>query len=289
MRFVSYNIQYGTGKDGRVDLGRIAAEVGEAEVVALQEVERFCRHSGEVDQPAALAELFPEHHWVYGPGLDLDASFLDAEGRLVKRRRQFGNMLLSRRTIVSSRNHLLPKLGLVEALSLQRSALEAVIETASGPLRVYSVHLAHAAASERLLQAARLLEIVRRAPAEGGAWSGRKVKAGWTEGRAPPPMPPAAVLLGDFNCRPDSEEYALLCGPEDPRYGRETRLDGLVDGWIAAGMDPAAGPTCDDDGRSVRIDYAFVTAELIDRVRAMAVDSDALGSDHQPISIELDL
>ena len=41
MKFVSYNIQYGTGKDGRIDLSRIAAEVGDADVIALQEVDRF--------------------------------------------------------------------------------------------------------------------------------------------------------------------------------------------------------------------------------------------------------
>jgi endonuclease/exonuclease/phosphatase family metal-dependent hydrolase len=41
MKFVSYNIQYGTVKDGRINLNRIAAEVGDAYVIALQEVDRF--------------------------------------------------------------------------------------------------------------------------------------------------------------------------------------------------------------------------------------------------------
>ena len=40
MIFASYNIQYGTGRDGRVDLARVAAAVAYADVVALQEVER---------------------------------------------------------------------------------------------------------------------------------------------------------------------------------------------------------------------------------------------------------
>ncbi len=35
MIFVSYNIRWGTGKDGRIDLPRIAGEIGAAEVIAL--------------------------------------------------------------------------------------------------------------------------------------------------------------------------------------------------------------------------------------------------------------
>ena len=41
MRFVTYNIQYGKGRDGRFDLRRIADAVREADVIALQEVERY--------------------------------------------------------------------------------------------------------------------------------------------------------------------------------------------------------------------------------------------------------
>ena len=50
MLFASYNIQYGTGKDGRVDLARIADAVKEADVIALQEVERHWPRTGDVDQ-----------------------------------------------------------------------------------------------------------------------------------------------------------------------------------------------------------------------------------------------
>ncbi len=38
MNFVTYNIQFGLGKDGRFDLERIAGEVDGADVIALQEV-----------------------------------------------------------------------------------------------------------------------------------------------------------------------------------------------------------------------------------------------------------
>ena len=80
MRLVSYNIQYGVGKDGRNDLKRIAGEIAGADVIALQEVERFWTRSGNVDQPAELARLLPEYHWAYGPGLDIDAIRIVSEG-----------------------------------------------------------------------------------------------------------------------------------------------------------------------------------------------------------------
>ena len=75
MKIVSYNIQYGLGRDGRYDLERIAAEIAEAEVIALQEVERFWQRSGDVDEVARLAELLPDHHWVYGANLDMMQAF----------------------------------------------------------------------------------------------------------------------------------------------------------------------------------------------------------------------
>jgi len=41
MRVVTYNIRFGWGLDGRVDLERIAGSVGDADIIAFQEVERF--------------------------------------------------------------------------------------------------------------------------------------------------------------------------------------------------------------------------------------------------------
>ncbi len=279
MIFVSYNIQWGTGKDGRVDLARIAGEIGAADVIALQEVDRFWTRSRMTDQAAEFAALFPEHHWVYGPGMDMDASIRGDDGRLVTRRRQFGNMVLSRAPILAARNHLLPKMALAEKLSLQRAAQEAVIEAPSGPLRVYSVHLNHSSAEERLIQIARLRAIVAGAPGEGGAWSGRDYRPVWEEDGPQPPMPARAILMGDFNLTPDSPEHAAFC---DGAHG-------LVDSWRALGHEEGPGWTCHEDKGGWRIDYAFVTADLEDRLRAMSVDHAAQGSDHQPIRVEIGL
>lgn len=279
MIFVSYNIQWGTGKDERVDLARIAREIGAADVIALQEVDRFWTRSQMIDQAAEFAALFPEHYWVYGPAMDLDGSLRDADGKLTSRRRQFGNMLLTRTAILSTRNHPLPKMKLREELSLQRAALEAVIEAPSGPLRVYSVHLNHTAAEERLLQIVRLRELVAGAPTEGGAWTGRDYDPGWEVDGPQPPMPARAILLGDFNLRPDSEEHAALCAGDD----------GLIDAWRALGLDDASGWTSHERDGGWRIDYALVTPDLKDRLRKMTVNHQAQGSDHQPIRIEIDL
>ena len=49
MKLVSYNIQYGRGRDGVFDLQRIAAAVAGADIIALQEIERYWQRSGMVD------------------------------------------------------------------------------------------------------------------------------------------------------------------------------------------------------------------------------------------------
>jgi len=285
MLIASYNIQYGTGKDGRIDLGRIADEIGDADIIALQEVERFFSSTGMVDQAEEIAALFPKHFWVYGGGVDLDASLIADDGTVSNRRRQFGNMVLSRWPILSSRNHLLPKFGMVEQLALQRSILEGVIDTPSlGPMRVHSLHLGHAAAPERRIQIGALNRILRESPGQGGVVTGRAASAHWTADGPLIDMPRRAAFLGDFNLTPDDAEYEFIVGPEDPKYGRISRMDGLVDAWLVCG-DGGDGTTCGSNNGPVRIDYAFLTPNLAAKATRMWVGADAQGSDHQPIFI----
>jgi endonuclease/exonuclease/phosphatase family metal-dependent hydrolase len=170
MKLVSYNIQYGKGKDGRFDLSRITAALQGADVIALQEVERHWPRSGDQDQPAEIARLLGgAYHGVYGPGFDVDANGSTPGAR----RRQFGNMVLSRWPILSSRHHLLPKMGLTRQFSLQRSVIEAVIAPpGTAPLRVHSLHLSHVGDGDRAAQVERLLQLHRETPLEGGAWCG---------------------------------------------------------------------------------------------------------------------
>ncbi len=287
MKLVTYNIQYGLGKDGRYDLERIASEIDGADVIALQEVERFWKRSGMTDQPAVLASFLTDYYWVYGPGFDMACDVIDAEGRPTHRRRQFGNMLLAKVPIVSSRVFAMPKYGTLVQHSIQRSILEGVMQFGDRALRFCSVHLSHLDSSVRLPEIDALMDIHRRAPAEGGAWSGGHPDpdAGWLEGEMPP-MPRDAVLMGDFNFTWDGPEYERLVGQLSAQHGRLNNTDGFVDAWVAAGNDESAGRTLHETDR--RIDYCFVSASLAPHVRSCRIDNDASGSDHCPVWTELD-
>ena len=289
MKLVSYNIQYGRGRDGVFDLERIADSIAGADVIALQEVERYWQRSGMCDQPRAIAGLLGEYHWIYGAGFDVDAGSREASGRVRNRRRQFGNMLLCRQPIWSSRNHLLPKYASLGPMSIQRSALEGVIESGRGWLRLYSVHLTHLCAETRLPQVETLLDLHRRAPVEGAALSGGGLKDEWIQDGLPPPLPGVAIMMGDFNMEPDSEEYTRFTGPVSSYGGRVTNPHGFVDAWVAAGNAERDGVTAEIDGREVRLDYCFVSAALGEHITAARIDSQAAGSDHQPLWVEIDL
>ena len=55
MTLVTYNIQYARGKDERFDLGRIAATVSGADVIGLNEVERFWPRNGAAVDRSSIA------------------------------------------------------------------------------------------------------------------------------------------------------------------------------------------------------------------------------------------
>lgn len=286
MKCVSYNIQYGLGADGVYDLARIAAEVAEADIIALQEVDRFWARSGMVDSPAMLSKHLPEHHWVFGANLDMDASLRDGT-RVIHRRKQFGTMILSRWPILSSRNFPLPKWGDRTHHSIQQGLLEAVIDTPLGPIRVYSVHLSHLCHATRQPQIARILEILREAPFEGGAWCGGHPDpaSGWIE-EDEPPMPEALILMGDMNFAPGMPEYDQMIGGTAPGHGRLTNRRGLLDAWVLAGHDEASGST--HPNARTRIDHCFVSADLADTVAEVWVDDQAKGSDHWPVWVKFE-
>ena len=128
MRFVTYNIQYSKGRDGSHDLGRTADAVDGADVICLQEVVRNVDRIPDRDQPSRLGDLLPRHYWVYGPCVNQDASTCDEDGTVHNRRRQFGNMVLSRWPILSSRLLLLPRVRTYDIASGQRGVLEAIVD-----------------------------------------------------------------------------------------------------------------------------------------------------------------
>lgn len=284
MKFVTYNIQYGLGQDGRTDLKRIADAVRGSDIICLQEVERFWKRSGCKDQAAELAAALSGYYWVYGANLDVDASFRDEEGRLVNRRRQFGNMILSRSRILSSRNMPLPKRALLRQHSIQQGLLEAVIDLPMGPIRVYTTHLSHLCAQTRLPQVDAILDFIAAAPSEGGAWCGNHPvpEDGWTEG-SPPPMPTTTILAGDMNFDCLSSEYEKICGPYSAKHGRLTAPDGFLDAYAHLCGDE----TVSSSVNSVeRIDHVFCTPGLEKHWSVARIDTTCLGSDHLPLKLQ---
>ncbi|EKF61251.1 Metal-dependent exonuclease [Agrobacterium albertimagni AOL15] len=284
MKFVSYNIQYGIGQDGRFDPDRIADSIRDADVIALQEVTRGYSRNGYADLVETFSALFPDYFAAFGPACDVLVDNTTIDGRLRERRFQFGNMVLSRYPIRSSRNLLLPRNRTFDKLNLQRGALETVIETPDGALRVYSVHLDHVSPDERIAQVAYLKERVFGYLSEGGALTGA-IEFAVTD----PPLPEDFLVMGDFNMEPESAEYIAMVGRKDAYYGRAPRAGFPVDAEAHLRARPSDGYSwvSDDGSRRMHLDYCFVSGGLAGRLRSCRVDRSAVGSDHFPVWVEL--
>ena len=288
---LTWNIQYGRGRDDRIDLERQAQIIRGHDLVGLQEVERNWRRTGEVDQVARLAELLPEHYHVYAPALDVLKQ--PSPGPAGAVRRQFGNAVFSRFPILTANPAALPRRALMNLPTSARVALDTIVELPSGRhVRFCSTHLDHAQPALRVEQAEALLRLYRDGPLSGGVEHGaRDGDPWWSETIAAPPTPSDMILVGDFNMQPHDEAYARLAGSPDVHFGRRPQLDGFADSWTLAGHPEADGMTWWDDpakrGKR-RLDYVFVSAGLAPMVRTCAI-LDGDHSDHQPVAVEFDL
>jgi endonuclease/exonuclease/phosphatase family metal-dependent hydrolase len=166
--------------------------------------------------------------------------------------------------------------------------LECVLNIDDRWLRVYSIHLTHLAGETRLPQIDQLLEIHHNAVMEGPPLMGDMNDGYWQDPGLGVDAPRDAILLGDFNFEPDSQEYDRIIGPESPYGGRMINPDGFVDAWVADGHDELEGSTGEIHGRPVRLDYCFVSTRLRDAIKSVRIDKDAQGSDHQPVWVELE-
>ena len=286
MSIVTYNIQYCKGLDGKVDVERIADCVSAADIIAFQEIDRYWPRTENVDQLSKLAELLPGYYHCFGAGVDLHLSGDSPENN---RRRQFGNAIFSKFPILSSRHHLLPKRGSIGPLSIQRSALEATILCNEIKLRIYSLHLTHLSCETRLPQLQHLMEVHRNATTEGAPINGDLAGFDWQQGVESQEVPENAILLGDFNFQPDSNEYLYLVGPVSDYGGHITPPTGFVDAWCQAGHEKHSGATSDVNDIPARLDYAFVSSPIRDRIKGCSVDELAMGSDHKPLWLEMDI
>jgi endonuclease/exonuclease/phosphatase family metal-dependent hydrolase len=287
MRLVTYNIQYGRGKDGEYDLARIADAVRDADIIGLQEVTRHLPPNVEQDQPAELAALLADRYWVYGSPADFDASTRRDDGTIDNRRAQFGNMVLSRWPILSARVELMPRVRTYDTVALQRGALEAIIDHPDGPLRVYVVHLDHLLERHRVVEVEHLLRFAHDAHRHGAGATGAATRL-----RLPTAVPEDFVVMGDCNMLPGSDAYIAMTGSPDYYYGRVMTSDHVVDTWPLVGRDITDGSTWWDEAtgftEGTRLDYVFVSPGLATGVTAAGIDDAAPGSDHQPVWIDLD-
>ena len=284
MQVVSYNIQFGRGLDRNYDLKRICQSIKGADIICLQEVEVGWQRSGDVDQPKAISEILPEYYTVFGSSFDVDNSFKKEDGKVVNRRRQHGDMILSRWPIVSSRTFNLTKTHHANKFNMQMGFVESVIKTDTRTLRIYNYHAGYLEVEERLDQVKQLVKAYQQSPLEHGAWSGKSNIDGddWSDQMQAPEMPGTAIVCGDFNCPPGSSEYQYLIDNS-----------GLTDCWSVS--DPANLNTStlrhemtEDIKISGKIDHILVSHDLVDRVRRVMIDHDADGSDHKPVHCFLD-
>ena len=282
MIVITWNIQWCRGVDGVVDPKRIVDHVrtmADFDVLCLQEIARNYRglsgSRGE-DQFRLLASLLPGFTPIEGVAVD---EIAEDGGR-----RQFGNMILSRYPVVQVLRHLLPWPADPPVPSMPRLALEAVLRTPGGPVRVTTTHLEYYSALQRDAQVERIREIQVEAT--------RHAAAAWQEDKRGGPFEtkprgPSGILTGDFN-------YEV----GDPIHGRlQAALPGgvprYVDSWPIANPGQPHAPTAGVfdklqwKDREFCCDFICVTEDLAPRVRRVEVDLQTAASDHQPVLIEL--
>lgn len=282
MHLVTWNIQWGRGADGRVDLDRIvthARRLVDFDVLCVQEVSAGYPELPGCDgrdQFAELASRLPGYAAIDGVATDTPAP----DGS----RRRFGNMLLSRLPVLQVFRHLLPWPADASVTSMQRVAVEATLTTPLGRVRVTTTHLEYYSPAQRAAQVERLRHLHREAVAQAHAARPGSVGDGAFDHV---PRGALSVLVGDFNCRPESAERQRLLAPIDdatPAY---------VDAWELAHPGRAHAPTvglydkAQWPGAPFAFDFVFVSADLAPHVRDVRVDANTDASDHQPVMLEL--
>ncbi|MFS8929855.1 endonuclease/exonuclease/phosphatase family protein [Cupriavidus taiwanensis] len=284
MELISWNIQWGRGADGRVDLARqvqTLRAMADADVLCLQEVTRgFGELRGEpgADQVSELTALLPGYHLLYAPAVE-------RRGRTGELK-QFGNLIATRLPVREVFRHPLPWPADPEVASMPRVALEATVEAGSARLRVICTHLEYYSATQRTAQA----EALRDWHAEACAHARRPGRSEqWPGPFTPEPRPAEAILCGDFNSKPDDIAYRRMLEPFD---------DGTLpwrDAWLHAHPGQPHAPTCALHDKEqwpeppFACDFMLVTEPLVARIRRCEVNADTDASDHQPILLSLDL
>lgn len=281
MRLLTWNTQWCRGIDGRVNPARIVREARalcDFDVLCLQEIaDNFPGLEGSrgENQIEAIAKALPGYSVHFAAAVDVD----DGAGG----RSRFGNLVASRLPVLQVFRHALPWPPDPGVPAMPRVALEAVVSTLSGTLRVVTTHLEYYSHKVRFAQ----VDALRALHAQACALS-RHPRASAPAGDPfeARPMPASALLVGDFNFTPLSPEYARLTGPFTDA------APAMFDAWAFLHPGTPHPPTFRlHEPASAEIpyccDFVFVSGDLLASLRGVRVDAGSRASDHQPVMIEL--
>ena len=287
MRIATFNIQHGLGPDGRVDNRRLADAVAalDADVVALQEVDRRQARSGGVDQARLCADAMGAVDHRFQPALVGPFRYPGVRRRARRTDRPdipgYGIALLSRYPVTSWHTVLLPpatpwvwgrvQLGTDEP----RVALAAQVDAPSGPLTVVCIHLS----VYRFPSGTRVGRIARRTFGYRKGVPGERQAEYQVDHlrRRLAGLPRPLILLGDFNLRAPMPAgrtgwRPLATGDTFPRQGPQFQIDHILwDGGSGSGDLGVDGP---------------VPCGRLDSVEGRTVDPGV--SDHQALVVDVE-
>lgn len=254
LRVLTYNVHWGIGMDGELDLRRVADVIRrvDPDVVGLQEVDRNRRPKTDyVDQLAVLANYLGMGA-AYGVTIEKEPT--EASGG---EPRQYGIAVLTPHEILDAENHHLTHVEGTE----QRTLLETRIDVEGTEVPFFDTHFG-LRADERVRQAEDVLDV--------------------TDGVGD------HVLVGDFNATPESDPVRTLTD----RYTDALAERGLggTDTFPSPYVEDDTETEYVGDSLTVyapnrRIDHVFATDGVAVR-DAEVVRS--LASDHSPVVVDVE-
>ena len=280
MKLLSWNIQWGRGMDGQVNISRILRtihQLGDFDVICLQEVAvNFSGLPGSQseDQIAELSAGLPGYTTIYGPATDVP----DGHGR----RSLFGNTIFSRLPVGQIWRHLLPWQAELATPSMQRVLVEAIVTADFGPLRIMTTHLEYYSQHQRKIQ----IDAIRCLHREACTMSKRKLLAEEQGGTFEVfPRPAQALLCGDLNFPATAPERLQILAP----FNDDT--PNFHDAWSILHPGTPHAPTVgihpvDFVDRPECFDFVFITDGLVNHLKAHGIDAVTEASDHQPVWVE---